>query len=47
MCSNVKKFNKRSLLVSRIISTAVECLDSWSRVQIIDSVQCIFGFYDS
>ena len=49
--SNVKKINKTSFFVKRIIDTVVECLYSWSRVKIImiiiDSVRPMFRFYYS
>ena len=41
----IKKINKTSLFVYRIIYTDVDGLDSWSKLQIIDSIQPMVGFY--
>ena len=38
LCLNVKRINKTSLFVWRIVCAAVAGLDGWSRLQIIDSV---------
>ena len=40
-----KNMNKTSLFIIRIIGTAVDGLNSWSRQQIIDTVKPIVGFY--
>ena len=44
-CSTEKKINKTSWFVERIIDTAADGLDSWSRVRLLTAFSLWLGLY--